>query len=268
MHRPLLVTAILLAAVARGSATDMPVYTKAPVAAASDWTGFFYAGVSLGGRWSDTDWTTTAIGPAFGAPPANSATAAVTSFDSATVRAGGYFGYLWRLAPAWVAGLEGDLAWGDSNKTVAGIPGTAAGAGALALDSASIKESWDASLRGRLGFLVAPTVLLYGTGGVAWQNLTTSASCAGAPGSASWCSAVLSEQSSWTKAGWTAGGGAEAKLWRNWLGRVEYRYADYGTIGHLFFAGVPASQVAVTEALRTHSLLFGLAYEFGVQAPQ
>ena len=34
MHRPLLVTAILLAAVARGSATDMPVYTKAPVAAA------------------------------------------------------------------------------------------------------------------------------------------------------------------------------------------------------------------------------------------
>jgi outer membrane immunogenic protein len=263
MHRPLLVAAILLAAVVRASAADMPAYTKAPVAGPSDWTGFFYAGASLGGRWSDADWTTTAVGPAFGAPPANSAITAATSFDSSTVRAGGYFGYLRRVAPAWVVGLEGDIAWGDSNKTVAGIPGASA---ALGLDSASVKEGWDASLRGRLGFLVTPTVLLYGTGGAAWQNLTTSANCAGVPGSA--CSTALSEQISWTKAGWTAGGGAEAKLWRNWLGRVEYRYADYGTIGHLFFAGAPANQVAVTEALKTHSLLFGLAYEFGVQTPQ
>ncbi|MGP0089984.1 MAG: outer membrane protein [Xanthobacteraceae bacterium] len=268
MHRPLLVAAIFLAAMARASAADMPAYTKAPTAAAPDWTGFFYAGASLGARWSDTGWTTTGIGPAFGPPPANAATAAVTSFDSATVRPGGYFGYLRRIAPAWVVGLEGDIAWGDSNKTVAGIPGTSTNVGALALDAASVKEEWDASLRGRLGFLVTPTVLLYGTGGAAWQSLAAGASCAGAPGSASWCSTALSEQSSWTKAGWTAGGGIEAKLWRNWLGRVEYRYADYGTINHVFFAGTPASEVAVTEALKTHSLLFGLAYEFGVQNPQ
>jgi outer membrane immunogenic protein len=263
MHRPLLVAATLLAAAARASAADMPVYTKAP--AALDWTGFFYTGVSVGGRWSDVDWRTTAIGSPLGPPPTNPATPAATSFDSATVRAGGYFGYLRRIAPAWVVGLEGDLAWGDGRKTVAGIPGTTTSVAALSLDSASVKEDWDASLRGRLGFLVTPTFLLYGTGGVAWQNLVSSATCAGTAGSA--CTTALSEQNSWTKAGWTVGGGVEAKLWHNWLGRLEYRYADYGTIGHVFFAGSPANQAVVSETLTTHSLLFGLAYEFGMQGP-
>src|ERR1700719_4233318 len=58
---------------------------------------------------------------------------------------------------------------------------------------------------------------------------------------------ALSEQPSWTKAGWTAGGGAEAKLWRNWLGRVEYRYADYGTIGHVFFRSDRAQRATLVD---------------------
>ncbi|MGE6036674.1 outer membrane protein, partial [Klebsiella pneumoniae] len=73
----------------------------------------------------------------------------------------------------------------DNKKTANPIPGTAGlffGAPLLGLPSGSVRETWDGSLRGRLGYLVAPTILVYGTGGVAWQRLELSASCSVVPG--------------------------------------------------------------------------------------
>ena len=34
-----------------------------------------------------------------------------------------------------------------------------------------MKEGWDAGLRGRLGYLVTPWIMVFGTGGVAWQRV-------------------------------------------------------------------------------------------------
>jgi outer membrane immunogenic protein len=82
---------------------------------------------------------------------------------------------------------------------------------------------------------------------------------------ASQCSSGLStsETFSTTKAGWTVGGGVEAAFWGNWLGRAEYRYADYGSIGHTFFTGnSSAIPFSMSESLRTHTVLVGLAYKF------
>ncbi|MGG6497701.1 UNVERIFIED_CONTAM: porin family protein, partial [Bacteroidetes bacterium 56_B9] len=84
---------------------------------------------------------------------------------------GGYAGYNWQVAPTWVVGLEGDIAWGDANKTLAGIPGTwpaGTSSASIALDSTSLRETWDGAIRGRLGFLITPTIMLFGTGGVAF----------------------------------------------------------------------------------------------------
>jgi len=67
--------------------TKAPVY-QAPVAVVANWTGL-YVGGSVGGRWADTNWTTTAIGDP---PGAADATTTPASFNSSAFRIGGYIG--------------------------------------------------------------------------------------------------------------------------------------------------------------------------------
>jgi outer membrane immunogenic protein len=70
-----------------------------------------------------------------------------------------------------VVGWEGDIAWANNNKTIVGIPGLESPtvAGAPGGDFSNIKQTWDASIRGRAGFLAVPSVLLYATGGALWR---------------------------------------------------------------------------------------------------
>jgi outer membrane immunogenic protein len=64
-----------------------------------------------------------------------------------------------------------------------------------------------------------------------------------------------------TRTGWTLGGGLEGQLIGNWLGRAEYRFADFGTASHTFFAGT-VDQVTMSHTLKTHTFFVGLAYKF------
>ena len=84
------------------------------------------------------------------------------------------------------------------------------------------------SARARLGYLVAPSILLYGTGGLAWTQLEQSvASTFGG-------TTTTTSTPSW-KSGWTAGAGAQARLWNsNWIARVEYLHYDFGDSGASF----------------------------------
>src|SRR6266702_3643352 len=166
-----------------------------------------------------------------------------------------HVGYMWRIAPTWDVGIEGDIAWGDGSKTIAGIPGTCCGG------IAGVKQDWDGSIRGRFGFLPTPAWLLYATGGIAWQELGIDASC-GRP-KAAFCSSAHSESVSTTEAGWTLGAGLEVMLRRNWLVRLEYRFADYGHLDHTFFASPAGDRVVMNEALQTQTLLVGFAYKLG-----
>ncbi len=246
--------------VGAAEAGDTAVYKAASVPTAI--SGFFYTGVSLGERWSDTAWTTTAIGAALSSPDARPANP--QNFDSGTARIGGYAGYVWRFTPTWVAGFEGDLAWGHSDKTVSGISGTCSVKGCGRSDRASVEEGWDGSIRARLGFLVTPSWLVYGTGGIAWQGFEVGGTCGGA---FSACAAPHGESVSVTRSGWTLGAGVDVMLRHNWLARLEYRFADYGRLDHTFFAHAPADQVAMSEALKTRTLLIGFHYRFdGAQA--
>ena len=231
------------------SAADIPV--RIPAKAASyvptyNWTGA-YLGVSLGGRWATNDSTAISIG---GAAPL--AATASNSTKTSTFRAGGYLGYNWQVARLWVVGIEGDIAWGNGNKTNAG----ALGVPFNGADSNQTNDLWDSSLRGRAGFLLAPTWLFYGTGGVAWQSMQATANC-----SVATCGALGGiQQNSTTRTGWTVGGGIEATVWGNWLARAEYRYADYGTWRSTYFTGAAAS--VIDARIKTNTALVGLAYRF------
>ena len=249
------------------SAADLPrtpPARSAPMALTTNWSGL-YVGWSLGGRWIDSTWMTTAMGDPLG--PVDPTTTPV-SWKSSTFRIGGYIGGNWQINPFWVVGLEADAAWGNNKKNLAGIPGTfgtggqGADSGAQNFDSSSITLGWDGSIRARMGFLVTPTWLLYGTGGFAWQQIQISASCDGSFFNSSWCVAPRSESYTAAMLGWTAGGGVETQLGSHWFLRAEYRYSSYGSVSHVFFADNSIDQVAVTQSLKTNIGLIGLSYRY------
>jgi outer membrane immunogenic protein len=167
--------------------------------------------------------------------------------------------------------------------TRGGIPGTfgngsaaaallTPGIEALQADSSTVKFGWDGSVRARVGYLSTPTVMVYGTGGVAVQQMTVAAACSGFI--TSWCDSALrgffgvpfiepprSQTASVVKGGWTAGGGVEGILTGNWLGKVEFRYADFGHYNHNFFVNT-LDEVDATVHARTCTILAGIGYKF------
>ena len=266
MKKLAVAVSVLAISAVNASAADMApgVYSKVPKVGEPivNWTGF-YIGGSIGGRWSDDDWTTTGIGTTLFAPNPFSPTA---RFHPRGVRAGEFAGYNWQVSPAWVFGVEADAAWANNRSTIGGIPGTytaATAAEARALDSIQVKEGPDASLRLRAGYLVTPSWLLYATGGVAFQQVSMTVNCQGTPINASACIDVRNETTSSTLFGWTAGAGAEVMLSSNWLLRGEYRYSDYGRLSHLFFAGNGGNQIQANVLYRTNTATIGIAYKFG-----
>jgi outer membrane immunogenic protein len=226
---------------------------------AYNWTGF-YIGGSVGARWAVVDWQTIEdTGPGGGTPPVGPNNPA--SLDSTSFRVGAYAGYNWQFASEWLAGLEADIAWGRNNSSVSPFPGTPGGLfGGGPTNSDTVKLGWDGSVRGRLGYLVGPTWLVYATGGVAFQQIETISSC-GTGGGYCGAGVTVSGATSTVKAGWTVGGGVEAALWSRWLARVEYRYADYGQVRNDL---PPAATSGIHSEIRvrTNTALVGLAYKF------
>ena len=257
-------------------AADMPV--KAPVHKAapveSDWAGP-YVGLSLGEKWTDANWTTTQ----FVDPPSpNFGTAVIDAsspdrFSPAGLRLGGYAGYNWQIGQ-WLYGLEIDAAWSNATDTHAGVPGCRivcnVGFPGPGADSSFIRTLWDASLRPRVGYLVMPETLVYGTAGVAVQSIEVSGTCANTFADPvclfSPPFAVKTQTDRHTLAGWTVGGGIERKFGA-WLLRGEYRYSDFGTVTGVLFAGQPSADpgsdaVHYSVSIPTHTATLGLAYKF------
>jgi outer membrane immunogenic protein len=246
-------------------AADMPA--KA-LPAVPSWSGF-YAGMSVGARWAANDWQTRDISPSFVGvfvPTAGTGGA----IDSVAARFGGYLGYNAKISTSWVAGIEGDFGWADNKKTANPIPGTVGlffGTPLLGLPSGSVRETWDGSLRGRLGYLVAPTVLVYGTGGVAWQRLELNANCTVVPGNAFCFGNPHNDTFASTRVGWTVGGGVEHMIGGRWLVRADYRYADFGTWTQQFFAAGGTGfgfddRFTARVTSHTHTATVGIAYKF------
>jgi outer membrane immunogenic protein len=175
-----------------------------------------------------------------------------------------YAGYFWDLgAPSWVAGLEADIAYFNALMDP-GIPGTGAiGTAAVrANDNVTVRANWNFSLRGRLGYIVNPSTMVYLTAGPSWLNARTTVNCTAAGVCGTNGIPAFSQTNSSTLPGWTLGGGLEEKLFGNWRGRLEYRYSRYGTWSTNF--GTPATLfVAPDIKLHTNTVTVGLVYSFG-----
>jgi outer membrane immunogenic protein len=204
--------------VSSASAADMPakapVYKAAPVAM-YNWTGFYIGGhAGFGSASSSANWDPLPSPAVFGANP-NAYQLHGTGFLG-----GVQAGYNWQMAPMWVLGVEGDWSWtrlNDSASLPVNFFGGAPAPPARADVSRNVK--WLASVRGRAGYLVAPTVLLYGTGGFAfgqvgyhgfYQNNTPT----------QWLPADFNK----TETGYVVGAGVEWAVMANWLLRAEYLY--------------------------------------------
>jgi outer membrane immunogenic protein len=108
------------------------------------------------------------------------------------------------------------------------------------------------TVRGRLGALITPAFLVYGTAGLAYgqvNSAVTIAQQAAVPFvdvSPTFSSGSLTQ----IRAGWTAGGGVEWMFLQNWSAKVEYLYYDLGSVS--YGAGTRTGLVGVTPAF-THA---------------
>jgi outer membrane immunogenic protein len=225
--------AVVALAVGSAQAADLPVkartqYTPAPVAF---WTGG-YIGANVGYSWgrsrSDGAFTNAVGGPL---------STGANRFDMNGVIGGGQIGYNWQQSN-WVWGLEADIQGSGEKGSRAvscglGICSSPFGVGPAIGGSFSEKLDWFGTVRARAGVLVAPTVLAYATGGLAYGSIKSDLSLA-IPSTAN----AFSHSS--TRVGWTVGGGVESKLGGNWSAKLEYLYMDLGSDSNSYTTTFPA----------------------------
>jgi outer membrane immunogenic protein len=238
---------VTAALTAPGFAADLGArsYTKAPaLAPVSNWSGF-YVGGNLGYGWGNgnTDFSFLPSPADFGENNTS------LKARSTGVTGGAQIGYNWQIG-SLVTGLEADIQ-GSGVKGSARATATAFGTAIPDPDfvlSSETKLAWFGTVRGRLGVTVTPDLLLYGTGGLAYGHVDASANTRFSHGESllEWPASVGK-----TKAGWTAGAGAEWMFAHNWSAKLEYLYVDLGSGSAIGIAPQVPPQFQVGYTWRT-----------------
>jgi outer membrane immunogenic protein len=233
----LLGLAISLAASQAALAADLPV--KAPVFAPSfRWTGC-YIGPQAGYGWvrdrlAETD---TATGTLSVFSPTDTGT-------PSGLKLGGMLGCNWQWTGSFVVGIEGDAEWAGIDGSVVAYPNTGSPA-----DTYEARIRFQGSIRGRVGYAFDRT-LLYATGGAAFADIHHVYNSFGLP----------AEEFSSLDTGWTVGGGVERAFAPNWTARLEYRYADFGTITNI--PVVVWTGFIQDHDVTEHAVRVGASYKF------
>ena len=259
---------------AAAQAADLPV--KAPMTpAVYNWTGF-YIGGNVGYGWHDPTATFTPNDPGVGALGVFIGQSPPISFNIAGALGGLQIGYNWQFNRTWVAGLEADFDFA-SIKGNGSANYIANNGGSPVNSTASEKTKWFGTVRARLGYLPTPNILVYGTGGFAYGkveqnasivNPSTLAGFAGANGNCLVNSTCYAGTSSRTRAGWTAGAGAEYALTNKWTVKAEYLYVNLGSNSfteNLVFTGAPVNTSSINASFsqtQFHVVRGGLNYRF------
>lgn len=270
MANKLLTGAVMTLALAAGSAlaADLPS-RKAPPAyipPPPTWTGF-HIGLNAGGAWSasaTTNFVSTPflINGADNAPWAAAAAIAGSggvSTNGASFIGGGQIGYDWQFNGGFLAGIEADIqgvAAGNNNTavtTLAPTPLSAEGLNLLTSVASGKTLDFFGTVRGRLGYLITPTLLVYATGGLAYGGATSTTNFfQTVPNDSTGYLLIGANQARYaqTRVGWTAGGGLEWMFWPQWSARIEYLFYDLGAVAY---------PVAVTTDWHFSSLQFANA---------
>jgi outer membrane immunogenic protein len=215
--------------------------------AALNWSGF-YLGVHGGHGWADNDFSRD-----------RGAGVRTNGIASKGWVGGGHAGYNWQLGRA-VAGLEADFSLADiKGNSAPWLTNTGATTNTLSDD-----VKYLGTARGRLGWLPLDNVLVYGTGGLAWEKIerTSTAVTSVAPGATN---TFVNPNDHF---GWVAGIGAETILANsNWIGRLEYLHYDFGNIDGSFrtLSTNPAATTTTDRGGRQtiDVVRAGVSYKFG-----
>jgi outer membrane immunogenic protein len=240
---------------------NRPVYKtpSPPPAPVYTWTGW-YVGGNIGYSWGHGDASFgNPVFPSFLLPATFSGTERLDG-----VIGGGQIGYNWQPNTTWILGFEADFQ-GSAEKGSIGFSdpycsdcdfptptGTISGTLTNRID-------WFGTVRGRLGWLASPTILLYATGGLAYGRIEASGSITDSFGPFTY-----SFSNSATNVGWTVGAGIEGIVpnTTNWTWKVEYLYVDLGTVSGSAhdpdFGGIDSWSTKVTDNI----LRVGLNYQF------
>jgi len=243
-----------------GSLKDTYVEPIAPVYV---WTGF-YVGGHVGYGWSDTGVDLShSTGAIFYNDPFVPDQGSLSSDD-------GFLGGLQiganKRFDRVVAGVEIDVSWSDISSE--GTFTTPAGSQwRITSDLETLGTA-----RGRLGYLLTPQLLFYGTAGVAWGRLDVSQATTFVEGSG--CSPLGTPaceggrtKGEFDHVGYTVGGGFEYALDNNWSLKAEYLYIDLGSEDYsLKGTTSPGGSIPYVETfgsdIELHTVRAGLNYRF------
>jgi outer membrane immunogenic protein len=187
-----------------------------------DWVGF-YIGAHGGGGWGHTSFDPSqSVFRSLSGTLVPDMTVPNPSPKGGLV--GGQVGYNWQWGQV-VGGLEADFSAADiKDETTFQTPGTLFSSPATFSTDFKVDEL--ASVRGRLGYLIYPGLLAYGTAGAGWGHFRWSATGVDVLGN------IASETTYANEFGWVAGAGLEWKLSPNWLLRGEWLHYDFGAVSN------------------------------------
>ncbi len=232
------------------------------------WTGF-YVGINGGYAWGNSSVAYRANDPAAlagtcgggGAPGPKGQCITSVDFRRDGAVAGGQFGFNWQVNSHWLVGAEADYQWSNLDGQVSSSF-RLGNVGATTMAVGQTVESFG-TVRARAGVLLAPPLLLYGTGGFAFgqvhENLSVPAGASKgltAGGFSYACTigtACFAGSASQTLLGWSAGAGAEYAITSNLIFRTELLYV------HLSAPTVTVAATAVAAGTAPASFAAGFS---------
>jgi len=240
MHRILLTTVSLgaLSLAVPALAADLAPYTKAPalVAATYDWSGFYIG--AFGGAGYGNHNLNNASGP--NTPNANY----TANYSSKGGTAGGEIGYN-AQSGNYVFGVEADYAWFDMKGSDAADVFQIG-----SINATNLRQG--GTLRARAGFTVDRWLMFF-TGGWAYGDFSHTNTV---PGGAV-------DTFSNNRSGLTGGGGVAYALTNNLIGKLEYRYYDFGAYSRAGTPLTPNGQLPYTVNNTYSVVTLGLDFKFG-----
>lgn len=232
----------VLISVTSAQAADLPS-RKGPVVelppAPATWTGP-YLGLNAGGSWGENRGVSVGAVSLFenplwfpGAAFAGAATGVVRGGDSGGFVGGGQIGYNLQLHPSFVVGVEADIQGfatsGGAGQTAGAVLNGFTGSTQSTITQLGRRLEFLGTVRGRVGYLVTPALLAYGTGGLAYGGVNLSLSQGSFDSAGFFGPGFGSSTFSDTLVGWTAGGGLEWEFAPKWTVKGEYLYYDLGS---------------------------------------
>jgi outer membrane immunogenic protein len=188
-----------------------PAPFAAPPAYVPDWIGF-YIGIHGGGGTAHSSFDQGFFDSTvpFLVPPNVSPSGGI---------GGAQAGYNWQWGQV-VGGVEIDFSVADLNQTSTFFVPSVVGPSPFTL-SHEVKIDQLASTRARLGYVIWPDLLLFGTAGIGYGHTQFTTNLT----QATFFQTNITDVNEF---GWVAGAGLEWKFWNHWLLRGEWLHYDFG----------------------------------------